>query len=112
MIGSNNAMLDIAQALASHAAEAQRVAAHNIAQADTPGFKARSVEAFAAAYAAGREAPRVGVDRTAAADPNGNTVSVEAQVLALADARGQHDLGLAIWDKTLGLYKAALGRIR
>ena len=43
MIGSNNAMLDIAQALASHAAEAQRVAAHNIAQADTPGFKARSV---------------------------------------------------------------------
>ncbi|MBB4659641.1 hypothetical protein [Parvularcula dongshanensis] len=112
MIGSKLGMLDIARAMATHATEAQRVAATNIAQADTPGYKARAAESFAEAYRAGRATPQVSIDKTAASDPNGNSVSLEAQVMALSQARGEHDLALGVWDQALSLYRTVLGRGR
>lgn len=112
MIGSDSALLTIAKAMASHAGEAQAVSARNLAHANTPGYKARAAEDFARSFAAGRATPRVSVDASAPSDPNGNSVSVEAQVLALSEARGQHDMALALWDQTLGFYRTALGRGR
>lgn len=112
MLGSDSTLLGIAKAMASHAAEVQAVAARNIAHADTPGYEARAAERFDEAYANGRAAPRVSVDATAPADASGNSVSIEAQVFALSEARGQHDLALGLWEQTLGLYRTALGRGR
>lgn len=112
MLGSDSTLLTIAKAMASHAGQAQAVAARNLAHADTPNYKAQAAEAFARSFAAGRVAPEISVDETAPAKPNGNTVSVEAQVLALSEARGQHDMALALWDQTLSFYRTALGRGR
>lgn len=112
MFGSDSTLLTIAKAMASHAGEAQAVAARNLAHADTPGYKAQAAEAFEKSFAVGRATPRVTTDDTAPADPNGNSVSVEAQVLALSEARGQHDMALALWDQTLSFYRTALGRGR
>lgn len=112
MIGSGSALLDIAKAMAGHAERAQAVATRNLAHADTPGYKAEATESFAAAFAAGRREPNVVLDAAAAADPNGNSVSVEDQVFALSEARGQHDLALALWGQTMGFYRTVLGRGR
>jgi len=112
MIGSDNNVLTIARAMASHATEAQAVAARNIAHADTPGYKAQAAEDFAKAFAAGRAAPVVSIDKGAEVKANGNSVSLEAQVMALSQARGQHDLAMALWGQTLSMFRTALGRAR
>ena len=110
MIGASNNLLGTATAMAEHAARTQAVAARNLAHADTPGYEARVAERFAEMAAGGRSVPTVGVDRAAPVDPNGNSVSVEAQVMTLSEARGQHDMALALWRQTLGFYRTALGR--
>lgn len=112
MTGSDNAVLTIARAMARHATEAQAVAARNIAHADTPGYKAQEAEEFAKAFAAGRASPIVSVDRHAEVKANGNSVSLEEQVMALTEARGQHDMAMALWGQTLSLFRTALGRAR
>lgn len=111
MIGSDNAILNIARAMITHAAARQAAAAENLAQADTPGYRAKDVAAFADAFANG-ELTKVAVDRQAPVKPNGNSVGLEAQVMNLAEAKGQHELALGIWQQTANLYQIALGRAR
>jgi len=82
--------------------------ASNIANADTPGFKAKDVPAFEAALeAAGTQMQRTSADHLSASDSgsqkfellarpsgvgkhSGNTVGLEAELTALGDARSQH----------------------
>ncbi|MEM6650606.1 MAG: hypothetical protein AAF603_10180 [Pseudomonadota bacterium] len=107
MFGSDNSILTIAQSMVSHAASRQAVAAENIAQVNTPGFRAKKVADFAQVFAEGEETtPKV--DREAAVKPNGNSVSLKEQVLTMASARGQHELGLALWEQTVSMYRTAL----
>ncbi|MEM9421421.1 MAG: flagellar biosynthesis protein FlgB [Pseudomonadota bacterium] len=109
MIGSNNAILDVARSMVSHATERQVVIAENIAHATTPNYKARDIASFQDVFTRGVSSDAE-VDRTQAVRPNGNSVSLETQVMNLAETRGQHEMGLALWEQTLGLYRAALGR--
>ncbi|WOI52679.1 hypothetical protein [Parvularcula sp. LCG005] len=111
MIGSDSTVLNIAKAMATHAAERQAVVAENIAQADTPGYRARDIEDFATMVRNGGYA-RVQEDRTAATKINGNSVSLEDQVINLAEAKGEHDMALGLWRQTLSMYQIALGRGR
>jgi len=112
-------VLKTASAMATHAARRHAVISKNIANADTPNFKAKDVKPFADIY---QDAARTGtqlehaVDATklitmdGTADPNGNTVSLEQQMLSSSGAVGDHDLALLIYRKTLDMMKLAIGK--
>lgn len=116
-------ILHLAGRAARHAAARQTVIAGNVANADTPGYRARTLATFAAAadalplrrthaahLPASARDPRVLPDRAAPADPNGNTVSLERQILAGVDAARAHDRAVAVYGATLDVLRAALGK--
>jgi flagellar basal-body rod protein FlgB len=122
--------LSLASALAAHAAARQQVLAENVAHADTPGYRARDIADFAsivegrgAAFAARTTRPGhipFGADargfepreQTAlgAATPNGNTVSLEDQMLRAAEVRQEHELATGVYAKSLEILRAAVTR--
>lgn len=123
----NLEVLRMAQALASHAGMRQGLAAGNMANADTPGYRARDLAAFAEVYRAtgpetGQRATRARhlstgtgasfrtVEDPATTKPNGNTVSVEAEMMRAAEIRGQHDMAMAIYRSAAGVIRSSLGR--
>ncbi|HLQ17516.1 MAG TPA: FlgB family protein [Tabrizicola sp.] len=118
----------MAQALAAQSGARMAVIAENIANADTPGYKAKDMPAFAEVYeSAGQDmrATRPG-HLTAAASgtmpipdvvrgheaPNGNSVSLEAEMVKSVEARQSHDMALAIYRATSDVIRASLGRPR
>jgi flagellar basal-body rod protein FlgB len=117
----------MAQALAAHAGARTGIVAQNMAQADTPGYRARDLSPFAEVWAdaaplrATRPGHLTGGARPAAAEvvqdvrfgaPNGNTVSLEAEMVKAAEARQAHDMALAIYRGTSDVVRSALGRGR
>ncbi|MBC7156768.1 MAG: FlgB family protein [Rhodobacteraceae bacterium] len=115
----------MAQAMAVHAGARQGVTAENVANADTPGFRARDIAPFAETYRAagdGLRATRAGHlgagvqatfsprDAGGEASPNGNNVSIETEMLRAAEIRGQHDRALAIYRSGMTILRATLGR--
>ncbi len=52
------------------------------------------------------------VNRTAfaAESPNGNTVSLEDQMVRGVEAQRQHTMALAVWQKSLDILRFSLGR--
>lgn len=132
---ANLKLFQTAGALAAHAGHRQAVLAQNVANADTPGYRARDVPDFAVLYrsngaaASGMQATRAGhlhgsvagrsgmlpepvpVDRDGDADPSGNTVSVERELMLAVDSRRQHDKALAVYKSGLDLLRLSL-RVR
>lgn len=109
MLGSKNAILDVAQAMAQHASLKQATVTQNLAQANTPGYRAREVAEFAEAFERG-DLTITRVDFDAAVKPNGNSVVLEDQIVQLAETRGQHEMALGLWDRVMSMYNDALGR--
>jgi len=126
-------ILQMAQDLAAHTSSRQSVIAQNIANADTPGYKARDMSTFAdsvretahmrasgspvraghIALDAGRATGDIFESTTFGAEsPNGNTVSLEDQLVRAADVKYQHDLALGIYAKSINILRAGMGRIR
>lgn len=117
-----------------HLGARQEVIANNIANADTPGFKARTVErpdfgALLDGAAAGRPTKPL-VERTAGmaalgskrggpasvldrkvseTKPDGNNVSLEDQLLAMGEVQADYATLTSLYRKQLGLLKTALG---
>ncbi|MDZ4093325.1 MAG: FlgB family protein [Paracoccaceae bacterium] len=119
----------MAQAMASHAGARQGLIARNVANADTPGYKAQDLPDFGKAYQAGDEgtmrATRPGhLEGTASSmapqprnsigssSPNGNSVSLEGEMVKAVEVRQQHDMALAIYRNTGDILRASLGRGR
>ena len=118
----------MAQAMAAHAGARQSEIARNIANADTPGFRARDLKPFDEVYTSGAgglmRASRAGhlgqgatdedalTDRlmAGAAAPNGNSVSLEAEMVKAVEVRQQHEMALAIYRSTSNVVRASLGR--
>jgi flagellar basal-body rod protein FlgB len=118
----------MAQALAAHAGARQGVIAQNIAQADSPGYRARDLTPFEDTYRAGNQpdalfATRPGHIRLeavageavvrqmpGAASPNGNTVSLETEMVKAVDVKQQHDMALSIYRSVSEIIRASLGR--
>lgn len=119
-----------AHAMAVHAGQRQAVIAQNVANADTPGYVGRDLPSFQELYApkntdnSSQRATRDGhlnglqtanfdavsrEDRSFAA-PDGNTVSLETEMLRATDAKRQHDRSLAIYKSALNVLRASLGR--
>lgn len=118
----------MAQAMSSHAGARMGAIARNIANADTPGYKAMDLPDFAETYAAGLGEMRVtraghlggaatGFDPVAQAGsgmaaPNGNSVSLEQEMVKAASVRQDHEMALAIYRNTSDIIRASLGRSR
>lgn len=108
----------------------QLVLAQNIANADTPGYQARDLPSFAkvlAGSAAGAglartEAGHLSGGRGAGASqadrmlrpteraPDGNAVSVERELMKVADMDTQQTLVTSLYRKYLGMFRTALGK--
>jgi flagellar basal-body rod protein FlgB len=121
------ALTRMAQEMSAHAGARLGVIARNVANADTPGFKAQDLPDFAAVYAdddrPGLRATRAGhlteqsqgrtgepVPSGGSAAPNGNTVSLEMEMVKSVEARQSHDMALAIYRATSDVIRASLGR--
>lgn len=119
--------LRMASSLTAHAAERQKLVARNVANADTPGFRALDLAGFAQTYrgqpASAMRASRPGhltgagwdgvvrsVDAGGEPAPNGNTVSLEEEMFRSAAAKRQFDLSLAVTKSALSLVRTSLGR--
>lgn len=117
----------VAQAMSSYARARMGLIAQNVAHADTPGYKAMDLPSFAEVY---RTAPSDGLRQTrpghlggAQVDasfqprrsggveaPNGNSVSLEQEMVKAAGVRQDHDMALAIYRNTSDIIRASLGR--
>ena len=110
-------ILRMSQALASHAGIRQQAIAQNLANADTPGYRARDTVSFQDFFAAGRngrsvdprEALRIDPDPVTRA-PDGNTVSLENEMMRAAAARQQHETALGIYSMARDMLRASIGR--
>ena len=109
----------LAGAKARHATARQTVIARNVANADTPGYRAEDIEPFDNAFAqrslTGKigEAPRTFYTTAlGAASPNGNTVSLEDEMMRAAEAARDHELASTIYAKALSMMRTALGTRR
>jgi flagellar basal-body rod protein FlgB len=123
-------ILRMAGGLASHASERQAVVARNVANADTPGYRAEDLERFADVYRASGgpdlrktrdghvDAPSAHqvearrVDAGGPAAPNGNTVALEDEMIRAVEVKRGHDIALAVYRTSLDLMRASLGRGR
>ncbi len=123
----NLTLLDLASGLARHATARHRVIAENVANADTPGYRARDVkefqaivkESFAAratrpghaGFGARPFAPQI-FELALPPSPNGNTVNIEDQAVRAVQAQGQHSLAVAVYAKAIDILRLGLGRRR
>ncbi len=114
-----------AMSMARHAGHMQALSAQNIANADTPGYRARDLPSFRESLTSadqGQRATRAGhlhgsttrqvaaEERRSAQDPNGNTVSLELEMIKAVDASRQHNRALAIYRNNLSILRTSLGR--
>ncbi|WP_417205856.1 FlgB family protein [Antarctobacter sp.] len=114
-----------AMAMARHAGMQQAFSSQNIANADTPGYRAREMPKFQDTLRDSMMGQRASRDthlngssgrtvdlseRRDALDPNGNTVSLEQEMVTAVDAKRQHDRALAIYRSNLSILRASLGR--
>lgn len=116
----------MARDLGAHAARRQRVIATNVANADTPGYRTRDLPEFeeslrrsslelrttrAGHLAAGLSGPPFrAVEAEGEPSPNGNTVSLEDEMVRSADAKREFDLSLAVMQSGLNLMRTSIGR--
>lgn len=114
-----------ASAMAQHAGRRQALVAQNIANADTPAYRAQSIPAFQDIYraeSAGMKATRpqhfagAAHGHTAQAvphgepSPNGNTVSLEEELLNAVSVAREHNRALSVYRHGMTLLRTALGR--
>jgi len=119
-----------------HLAERQRVIAQNIANSETPGFKARDVTApdFASLLPQDGDKPAVARPRvtltgqmsamgarqlmsggivpdrdTTETKPDGNNVTIEDQLLKMGQIQADFATMTGIYRKQMGLLKSAIG---
>ena len=103
--------------------------AQNMANADTPGYAARDVQPFQALVDADTfnfdlratrdshlNAPASDLQLEtrerpdAMADPNGNSVSIETEMMHAVDVKRQHDRAVAIYKSSLSILRTAVSR--
>ena len=117
----------MAQALAAHSGSRLGVIARNVANADTPGYRAMDLPDFSKVYATAGSAMRAtlpGHLRAAGSDaavarvipgsdaPNGNSVSLESEMVKGVEVRQQHDMALAVYKSVSEIMRLSLGRGR
>lgn len=104
--------------MARHAALRQTVVAQNIANADTPGYQARAIPAFGdlvsapamrSARAGHLSAATAPVSRLAEPSPNGNSVSLELEMINAVEAQREHSRALSIYRHSMSVIRSVIG---
>jgi flagellar basal-body rod protein FlgB len=121
-------LFDIAEKRLAWTAQRQTVLAGNIANANTPGYRAKDLQSFAALLsgttniAPARTDPGHlsgtvpgGVATLASEAPSGrsldgNSVALDKQLTKVADTETTQSLVTTIWKKYAGMFNTALGR--
>jgi flagellar basal-body rod protein FlgB len=101
-----------------HASERLATIAENIANADTPGYRARDLESFedvvkrtaGSAHGGSPEFAKVRSAAAGAESPNGNTVALEDQMSRASRAARDHETATLIYTKAISFLRSALGR--
>ncbi|MCY4333510.1 MAG: flagellar biosynthesis protein FlgB [Litoreibacter sp.] len=118
-----------AQSMARHAAKQQSVVATNIAHVNTPNFKAmtlpdRVVEGEGMAMrarssgmreqhfdlAGSTQVPDAVIDENAQMSPNGNSVSLEGEMLKSIEAERSHKRAMTVYQSALTILRTSIGR--
>src|SRR6056297_3234624 len=110
--------------MARHAATRHTTVSRNIAHADTPGYRATDLRPFSELYQSNTgqlrtsRAGHIGsaqtsrpVERPGEESPNGNTVSLEVEMLQAADIKSAHKRALTIYSTGMDILRSSLGRI-
>ena len=122
-------VMRMAQDLARYSGARTSLIAKNIANADTPGYRARDFFSFADAQSARlgtdmrqtRAGHRIAgqgnvpwrvIDAGGTPSPNGNTVSLEEEMVRATRAQSDHNMALAVYRGSLDILRGALGRGR
>ncbi len=112
-------ILNLTSSMASHAAQRHAIVAENIANSDTPGYKAQDIQPFADVYKTAKlqgSDPQMGQFQTIettmgdAHSPNGNSVSLEDQMMRSAQTQNDHAMALMLYKKSLSMMKMAVGK--
>lgn len=123
----NLTLLNLASEMARHATVRHRVIAENVANADTPGYRARDLKDFQAtlkeSFTARSTRPEHAepdvagrgqqiVELALPPSPNGNSVNLEDQAVRAVEAQGEHALALAVYAKAIDILRLGIGRAR
>lgn len=111
----------VASDLATYSTHRHSVLAQNIANADTPGFKSRDFKPFDEIYNGKVVFERLHddhvldlvsfeVNHPGNSSPNGNTVSLETEMIKSVKSRQAHNLAITSYKSGLNLLKTTLGR--
>lgn len=122
-------LFQTAHAMARHAGARQAVVAQNIANADTPDYKAAQIAPFKDAFdgtaastglnttrpghmTVSGGAPVTAVTSLSGSEPspNGNTVSLEDELMNSVAISREHNRALAIYRHTMTILRTSLGR--
>ena len=105
----------------------QKLLAENVANADTPGFQPKDLKPFELPGATGgvaleATAPgHIGISASASnpgsrgaqrfeTRPSGNAVSIEDEMMRIADTQMDYQTVASLYSKSLGLLKIAIGK--
>jgi flagellar basal-body rod protein FlgB len=116
-------ILKMASAMARYAAHRHQQLSENVANADTSHYRAKDLEPFAEAYArldlqknetgggalqaAQQEFART-IEIPGVESPNGNTVSLEDQMMRTIEAQQDHQAATLLYKKTIGILRMTL----
>jgi len=119
----------MSSAMASHAGHRQALVAENMANVDTPGYRAKRLPSFAELAESPQQAAPLRASRSAHLfgtkqetlnaqvvrersnpSPDGNTVSVETEMLEAIEVRREHSRALAIYRSALTILHSTLAR--
>jgi flagellar basal-body rod protein FlgB len=111
-------IFSLASSLARHSAARQAVVAQNIANADTPGYRARDITSFEDTLRAMEQGgarpsdplPVRTFDAGTPASPNGNSVSLEIEMLRGIEAQRAHSRALRVYGSALSILRTSIGR--
>lgn len=122
-------IFQMAGGLAEHASTRQQVIARNIANADTPEYRAQDTSSFEEAYkdtSSGTSLKRTRpehvlgpseqgaqiqiTDTPGPSSPNGNTVALETEMMKATEVRHQHDLAMTVYKSSMNIIRASIGK--
>lgn len=123
----NIELFRLSQALSGHATTRLNLISQNVANADTPGYQGKDIAPFDVQLRGDKPFTNMratrpahilppaadrghAVELNAAVSPNGNSVSVEKEMLKAAEVHQQHDRALAIYKSALTILRTSIGR--
>ncbi|MEO1657079.1 MAG: hypothetical protein AAFR65_05110 [Pseudomonadota bacterium] len=95
-------ILKLASAMARHAGHVHAATASNIARADVPEATARKAASFRQSLRALEQG------KTPQDEDTGQAISIEREMLSMAEASGQHGAATAVWKSTLNMLRLAI----